>query len=252
MGVPSNMHSVGIWPFDDLIQAGVQKYAKSQAPVGTSKKITDQVKAAYNKQQKQAADNDTFMQPIYAMATNVLNMLLKRGIRQPGASYGVYQTYFETGAYKNAGALKYNNLSGIMYAGQKGAKKGPNGYAVFDNLDRWADAYAHELTKKSNPAGAGTLEDFNKRLVANKYYSANPSDYLSGLKRARLVLKVIPAADRAGYDPANGTTQDKGDLDIPGSTDYSKKSGKWIKDHPMATGVLAALGIFIGIRAIAK
>jgi hypothetical protein len=173
---------------------------------------------------------------IYANANFTHDNLVSRGVPEPGASYGVYQIYHETGAYKNAGWRQYRNGAGIMFANQRNATKGPNGYAMFGDWPSFFDAYAHELTKKSNPAGAQSLEDFNNRLVANRYYTANPADYFSGLKSARYVLKSLPASQRAGMNQNTGKWQDKQDMDIPnsqtytntpGSADYKDKNGFW-------------------------
>jgi hypothetical protein len=124
--------------------------------------------------------------------------LMKARIKDPGASYSVYQSYHETQAFSDYKWKQYNNGSGIMYAGQSGAYKGRNGYAYFRTRDDWANAFAHELTKGSNPAGATTLENYVHDLKLNGYYQDSESNYLSGLKRARLVIKLFP-------DEANAT-----------------------------------------------
>lgn len=175
------------------------------------------------------------LQQIYTNAAWTHEQLRRFSLPEPAASYATYQIYFETNAYTNAGWNLYRNASGIMYAGQKGAKKGPNNYAMFDSFDNYFRSFVHELQKGTNPAGAASLEDYVKRLKANRYFQAKESDYLSGLKRARLVLKVIPAADRAGSSP-DGTTQNAGDIDIPGSTDYRK---------PPLLGIAAAAVLFL-------
>jgi len=183
------------------------------------------------------------LQQVFANANYIHNALVAAGIPEPAASYATYQVYHETGAFKNAGWKQYRNASGIMFAGQRGATKGPNGYAVFNTYNDWLNAFRHELTKGAAPAQAQSLEQFNTRLVANGYYTANPSDYLSGMKRARLVLKIIPSTDRAGFDPATGTRQAAQDMDIPGTTNYSLQPGKfpWI---PVGIGV----GILILVK----
>jgi len=198
------------------------------------------------------------LQRAYDGAAFVHNNLLKRGISEPGASYGTYQTYHETNGYTNNGWNSYNNASGIMFAGQKGAKKGPNGYAVFNTWDDYFNAFAYELRKKSNPSAANSLEEFAARLKQNGYYQANQVDYFSGLKRARLVLKVIPSSDRAG-NPQGQTTattyvQQAADLDIPGSVDYSKNQfdiGKWWNTLPTMSKVgIGAAAAFIFVKLL--
>ncbi len=164
------------------------------------------------------------LQRVYAAATKIHSELKKLGIPDPGASFATYQTYFETGAYTNKGWNEYNNASGIKFAGQRNAVKTNNGYAKFNTLADWARSFKHEITKKSNPAAAKTIEDYNKRLIANRYYEANPDQYLAGLKRARYVLKSLPASERAGVDKS-GNWQDKRDMDIPGSKSYPNTPG---------------------------
>ena len=192
---------------------------------------------------KAPAATDPLLNYVYQEANKIYKMLAPLG--NPAASYALYQVYHETNAFSNNGYKKYNNASGIMYAKQHNAKPGPNGYAVFNSLQDWFNAFMHELTKKANPAGANSLEDYNNRLVANKYYTGSPAEYLSGMKRARLVLKEFPAEARAGYNASTNTYQDQQDIDIPGSTDYSaadwKDPRKWPAWAKWAGGITAGL-----------
>lgn len=214
-----------------------------------TQQVTATLKNAYN-----AANNvaDPLLQKVYAAATQVHNALVAAGLGEPAASFATYQVYHETGAFTSELYKKHDNDSGIKYAGQKGATKGANGYSYFNSVAAWAAAMKHELTKGSNPAGAITLEDYVKRLKANKYFGDSVSNYLSGLKRARLVLKILPAADRAGNDA--GTIQQRADLDIPGSHDYSKDpTGIMDKFNalPMWAKVgVGAVGLIMVVRVI--
>ncbi len=198
---------IGVWPFDNIMSDAVAKAAVKAKP-GTRPVVTPG--NANNPQ-------DALLIYTYAQANKVHDALLRAGLSEPAASYGTFASYHETRAYSNAGAKQYTNYSGIKFANQNGATKGPNGYAVFRTIDDWAKAYAHELTKGKNPAGATSLEDFAARLKANGYYEDSLANYTMGLKRARLVLKILPAAD-GGVTKYRASDEDRasgGDLTDP-------------------------------------
>lgn len=193
---------------------------------------------------------DTIYGPVedaYQGAAVVHNLMLSAGIPEPAASYATYQVYHETGAFKSPLYKLHNNGSGIKFAKQHGATKGTNGYAWFPGgLKDWAASMAHELRKGSNPAGAKTLEDYSARLKANHYYEDDPHNYTEGLKRARLVLKVIPAADRAGTSATHpDTVQDPQDKDIPGTVPEDSKKFDLQKEWNNAS-TFAKAAIIIG------
>jgi hypothetical protein len=208
------IEQVGIWPFDNLLSSAITAAAKAAHPATTAKPIPGNANV----------QTDPVLVYTYSQANKIYDIIKQAGIPEPAATYALYQAYHETGAFTNNGVKKYNNYSGIMYAKQKGATKAADGYAIFDNLKDWAAALKHELTKGANPAGAKTLEDYAARLKKNGYFTDTLSNYTSGLKAARLVLKELPAADRATMQP-DGGTQDPQDLDIPGTTNNSKKGG---------------------------
>ena len=166
---------------------------------------------------------------VYQEAGRIYNALQAAGLSPQAASYGTYQSYHETGAWVTNYLLywQHNNGSGIMYAGQPGAIRGTNGYAWFNTFQDWINSFVHELTKGANPSGATSIEDYVNRLVANRYFTGNPADYLSGMKGARLVLKTLPAEARAGIDYNTGKTQAEEDLDIPGSVNYGLQHAKF-------------------------
>lgn len=205
------------------------------------------------KNSPETAQTTSILNYVYSQANEVFE-LMKSRLPSPAASYAVYQSYFETAAYSDYKWKQYNNGSGIHYNKQKGARLGKNEYAWFDSRMAWADAFAHELKKGANPAGAASLEDYVNRLAKNHYFgTGSPSDYLAGLKRARLVLKVIPAEQRAVQQP-DGSSQDKQDLDIPGSTDYSKNKSalqQWEELPWYGKGAAILLGVVV-IKAVAK
>lgn len=186
---------------------------------------------------------------VYTQANAVHDALTRAGLPEPAASYALYQAYHETGAFKSPLYLQHNNASGIMFAGQNGATKGTNGYAWFATLDDWAHAMQHEATKKANPAGATSLEDYVHRLKANGYFTDTEANYVEGVKRARLILKDLPAEGRAGLQP-DGSTQATQDLDIPGSKNYvlldkEKSALDWAKKNPIPATGIALVGLLI-------
>lgn len=176
----------------------------------------------------QPVADDSLLEYVWAQAQQVLDLMQARGISYPALGFCVYESYFETAAYHDYKWTDHNNGSGIMFANQKGASKGTDGYAWFDSRSSWADAFHHEITKGSNPAGAQTLEDYATRLQKDGYFTASYDLYLSGLKRARLVLKSIPAEGRAGIQP-DGSDGTPIDNDIPGSTIKYDQQGNVIK-----------------------
>jgi len=163
---------------------------------------------------------------MYSQANKIHQALISSGISEPAASYATYQSWHETKGWPKSYALywQHNNGSGVKYAGQHNAVKLPHGYAGFTDFSDWIASFVHELKKKANPAGAKSLEDFAHRLKQNGYYGDSEENYLKGLKRARLVLSTMPAADNAYGNPAAGTPEWE----------------QWIKDHKVITGVAAA------------
>lgn len=150
---------------------------------------------------------------VYAQAAKINDLLRKQGLSEKAAWYGTYQSYFETGAWSSPQYRNMNNASGIKFAGQAGATKGPGGFANFKDLTYWAKAMAHEMRKKANPAGATSLEDYNRRLVANHYYEANKgqtmaqtaAQYLAGMQRAQNLLSMVAthkndASEKPGHN----------------------------------------------------
>ena len=180
-----------------------------------------------------------------------VSQLMAARLPQPGATFAMYQSYHETSAFTDYKWKDHNNGSGIRFAHQKGATAGKNNYAYFDTRENWANAFQHELTKKSNPAGAKTLEDYVARLKANGYMEATASDYLSGLKRARLVTRALPASewdytDKKDYNTDTGISTDKPDTD-----GILNNMLKWAKEHPLQATGAAALTIIV-VSKLAK
>ena len=179
-------------------------------------------------------------QAIVGGAQKVLQLMAGK-VPEPAHTYTAYQTYQETGNYTNAGWNQYNNGSGIMYAGQRNARRGPNGYAVFNTLEDCANAYAHELNKGAHPpAQAQSLEDFNNRLHANHYYTASPAAYLQGMQRAQSALRALGPSAAAGKDI----------IVTPGTTPppFDWNPATWPLPGKIAAGTVAALIILKAIK----
>lgn len=229
-----------------LDEGYAMRMGKADPPVkkGISDKVFQQLQDAYNKKQADNKPAEAALKYVYGNGNRIQAALLAAGIRQPTAIFGMYQAYHESKAFKDPKYLKYNNPSGLKFAGQKGATKGANNYAYFDNLANWAAAMKHEYTKGSNPAGARTIEEFVSRLQNNGYFEDSYDNYLHGLTRARLILRTMPAADAADnttvYDPNTGISTQKKD----------EGKGSWFKLHPIWTGAIVAVGAVVAIKAV--
>ncbi len=195
--------------------------------------------------------SDDTLTPAIQQGKIVLGLMSSR-LPATAAQFATYQSYFETAAFAADLWKLHNNGSGIKFAGQKGAVKGANGFAWFPGADgrsNWADAFKHELTKGSNPAGAKTLEDYVSRLQANHYFgNDNPNTYLSGLKRARLVLAAMPADQHAdGTTDYNTNTG----IETPKPVSFIQSlEDKWNAATPLEKGVVIGvptLLIFVSV-----
>jgi len=193
--------------------------------VGKSNKLPEGVNFDWNKdtpvkpiknqiQLKNVALQKTVDVPKYNIAHNIYLLLQAEGIQQPALGYAVAQCYAETEGWTNNGYKRYNNASGIKFAGQRNARLGPNGYAIFDTWKDWAHAMAHELTKGANPSGAASMVDYNNRLHANGYYEEDPAVYLRELQTAnKRLLKMTHDLDTNYNNYQNKAEKDKAEKD---------------------------------------
>ena len=113
----------------------------------------------------------------YLQANNQLNKL----------SWVMGQAAGESEGFNSPVSESDNNLTGIKFANQLNATPGTmspegNRYARFADLDAWAHAFYHELTKGSNPLGASNIEDFAARLKQNGYFGAPLDQYITMIK----------------------------------------------------------------------
>ncbi len=176
---------------------------------------------------------------LYSVANWLHNALLS-ALGDPAATFAVYQSYHETDRWSSNLWVKHNNGSGITYAKQKGAyivQVGLRKFAGFKTKEDWLAAYIHELTKKANPAGAKTLEDYVSRLKKNGYFEESESSYFDALVRARYALRNMPGIKE--WDPTDQVDPKTGKVIVKDS---------WFKLHPILTGI----GIGVGVLTVIK
>jgi len=113
-------------------------------------------------------------------AVNRFNSLQKeyfsRGLTTEQVKYALAQDLFESGLFTdvaNYSLMNQNNYAGLTDMG--------GGYASYNSISDFVDAHLGFLQKGSDPIGAGTLSDFNNRLIQNHYYTENPQTYYNGL-----------------------------------------------------------------------
>ncbi len=113
-------------------------------------------------------------------AINRLNALyaemLSRGYSDQQILFMLSQILFETGLFTDAPnfhLMNQNNYAGLTAVS--------GGYAAYNSISDFLDAYDGFLSKGSDPLGANNLTDFNNRLLKNHYYTENPGVYYNGL-----------------------------------------------------------------------
>ena len=91
------------------------------------------------------------------------------------------QNLFESGLFTDQ--ANYRLMNQNNYAGLKTTL---GTYAAYDTIADFTDAYLGFLSKRNNPLGASSLQDFVNRLVANCYFGCppetEPNVYLNGLQ----------------------------------------------------------------------
>jgi hypothetical protein len=114
-------------------------------------------------------------------AVNTLNSIYQelnsRGYTTTQILFMLSQILFESGLFTsvaNYNLINQNNFAGLTVVG--------GGYAAYNSISDFCDAYIGFLTKGSNPLGATSLTDFNNRLQQNGYYTENPTVYMNGLQ----------------------------------------------------------------------
>lgn len=108
--------------------------------------------------------------------------LLNAGLTDQQILFCLSQILHESGLFTNV--ANYNLMNQNNYAGLTTTS---GGYASYNSVGDFVDAYLGFLTKNNNPLGATSLTDFNNRLVANNYYVPNDpataAAYLADLQR---------------------------------------------------------------------
>jgi hypothetical protein len=107
---------------------------------------------------------------------SIENQLQQRGLTAQQIKFALSQILFESGLFTdvaNYPLMNQNNYAGLTTTS--------GGYASYNSIADFTDAYLGFLTKGAAPIDAMSLTDFNSRLVANHYYTENPEIYYNGL-----------------------------------------------------------------------
>jgi flagellar motor component MotA len=107
---------------------------------------------------------------------SIYQELQSRGLTTMQILFALSQVLFESGLFTdvaNYTRMNLNNYAGLTVVG--------GGYASYNSISDFVDAYLGFLTKGSNPLGASSITDFNNRLQQNGYYTENPAVYLNAL-----------------------------------------------------------------------
>lgn len=153
---------------------------------------------------------------MYKNVAIVTPLLRNAGFSGMPVTYALAHVMHESNNLQSNLSRNYNNLSGIKYIGQHGAKQGPKSpegdyYAAFDTLQAWANDYARilRLNKgKGSPITAPTANDFLQRLYANGYftdpnYSPKYNKALRDVNAALVWIRQQPA-DMITYQGTEG------------------------------------------------
>lgn len=107
---------------------------------------------------------------------NLQNALAAAGLNNLQIRLLMAQCLFETGLFTsvwNQNATdNLNNWAGISPGGSLGS---------YPDINTFVAAYIALLQRGADPLDATDINDFNNRLVANGYYTENPSVYLAGI-----------------------------------------------------------------------
>ena len=103
--------------------------------------------------------------------------------------YIFLQLAHETGMKEN-NLTQHNNLSGIIFVNQKGAKAGSlqpaedggHPYAYYKSLGYYAGDYARIISRAMHGTKPKSISEFSHALKMAGYYTAAESDYTSGLE----------------------------------------------------------------------
>lgn len=108
--------------------------------------------------------------------SQLYSAMLNNGWTTQQCLFGLAQCLFESGLFTGQG--NYSLMNNYNYAGLTSTV---GGYASYSSYQDFVNNYENFLTKGANPLGATSLSDFNNRLVANNYYTEDPTVYYNGL-----------------------------------------------------------------------
>lgn len=111
-----------------------------------------------------------------SILVSIYNELIIRGYTETQILFMLSQILFESGLFTDVAnwrLIQQNNFAGLTRVS--------GGYAAYNTISDFVDAYDGFLTKGADPLAASNLSDFNSRLVANHYYTENPAVYYNGL-----------------------------------------------------------------------
>lgn len=201
-------------------------------------------------------------QALYNQIIYLASLLYASGVPKGSlmATYCIAQCMFETADFTSAQSQNQHNYSGLRYAGQKGAKKGANGFATFDTAADWAHAYVatlHKAGTKGAPISAASAQDFYDRLLANKYFTlAEARQYSTGfnswLKKVNATL--LWAKNTGAKAQASGRSDVRSDDDKGIVTDieaYKNDAVNWFESIPTwEKWVFGGAGVLLLVKMI--
>lgn len=142
----------------------------------------------------------------------IINALEKQGLNELQIKLALSQILLETGQFSSkSNVVKLNNnFSGIKFINKpyqiatRGSNVPPseritpansaiNFYAKFADVAEWAKDYVRILNlRKNKPLTSNSIEEFHKRLTANKYYDTSKQKNIDNyLKMLRLYYQKI-------------------------------------------------------------
>lgn len=119
---------------------------------------------------------DQYGQDAVNRLTELYSALYSNGLTQKQILFALSQMLHESGLFTdvaNYSLINRNNYAGLTLTS--------GGYATYNSISAFIDSYLQFVSKGADPIDAISLSDFNNRLVANHYYTADPGLYLSRL-----------------------------------------------------------------------
>lgn len=135
------------------------------------------------------------------ISKNIITTLVANGLSEEKARMLLAQMLVETSGFSSRVAIQANNFGGIKFApkfNKDSGIKSPEGdnYARYDSIDGFIKDYLRIVSRGGNnaPIKADTIAEYNRRLKAQRYYTAPETDYLKALKSwLPSIKKFIPS-----------------------------------------------------------